>query len=216
MTPRRKNKANTRSFLILVASIVIIGGYLWSQGELISPLKNTNLIMSLSAQDDGFRAVGDAPAQPAAQAESAEPVSAEETNTTAETVQEDTEEEPVIEQMTMEDLLAELVAQGVDIEAVTAEFEAEGRSLENLLPVVNSGRVSVEELAIRLRGETPDYGQPPVEEDHSILSDIHWEELGSVIYDFWIILVVTLLVIVFGRPFGWLMKQLKQTPKPAS
>lgn len=80
--------------------------------------------------------------------------------------------------------------------------------MANLLAVVNSGRVTVAELAARLKGvpaenTAPSAASAPAEG----LLAIRWEELGSVAYDLWFILAVTVAVIVVARPIGWLVKR---------
>jgi hypothetical protein len=93
-------------------------------------------------------------------------------------------------------------------------MNAQGRSLENLLSVVNSGRVTVAELAARLKGETNSEAQEPPDaggrEASMELLDIRWDEFGSVVYDLWFIVAVTVILIVIARPAGWLVNRVKR------
>ncbi|MBL8133279.1 MAG: hypothetical protein JNL42_15565, partial [Anaerolineae bacterium] len=118
--------------------------------------------------------------------------------------------------MTLDELTAQLAAAGVDVETVSAEMSAEGRSLENLLSVVNSGRVTVADLAARLNGETTTEAQMPPSESSTLLLDLRWDELGSVAYNLWVMLAATLAVIVLARPAGWLGSRVKRAPQTSS
>lgn len=211
MTRRHTQARQGRlAFAILVAIVIISGAFLWTQGDLISPLQSTTLLMELSSGEAGFAMVGEEGTRP-------EPPTTTEQSTTESTtsVVEAVEASPV-EQMTLEAFTAELAAAGVDVEAVTATMTAEGRSLENLLAVVNSGRVSVADLAARLMGESSTAtttseaeGTLPPGEGSSELLNLRWDELGSVAYDLWVILATTVLLIVISRPVGWLVNRLK-------
>ncbi len=37
-----------------------------------------------------------------------------------------------------------------------------------------------------------------------------WDTFGGVLYNLWLIMALTVVVIVFARPIGWLIKQFKQ------
>lgn len=202
IVPRAKSRKRMQGYVVLVAIVSLLGAILWSQGDLISPMQNTRLIIDLSASTDGFAMVGEAAAAPTD--------GAEDTAVVETAPQETSAIETPTASMTMETFIAELTAAGVDVEAVTATMTEGGRSLDNLLAVVNSGRVSVEELAARLKGEAPNAIDATPLQTGTPLLDIRWEELGSVAYDLWVILAVTAVLIVVARPVGWLVKQIKQ------
>lgn len=204
-TRRATSRQGRLAFAILVAIVIVSGAFLWTQGDLISPLQSTTLLIELSSGEAGFAMVGEEGTRP-------EPPTTTESTTS---VVESVDASPV-EQMTLEAFTAELAAAGVDIQAVTATMTAEGRSLENLLAVVNSGRVSVADLAARLMGESSTAtttseaeGTLPPGEGSSELLNLRWDELGSVAYDLWVILATTVLLIVVSRPVGWLINRLK-------
>lgn len=204
--PVRRQHVSVRGFFILLAVVIISGAVLWSQGDLVSPLQSTTMLISMSAGDGGFAMVG------------------EERGTPPEAVQRDTgendDETTVVQDaaartapagtMTLETLTAELAAAGVDIEQVSATMSAEGRSLENLLAVVNSGRVTVAELAARLKGEAGGEVNQPLGEGSAGLLDIRWDEFGSVAYNLWFLLAAAVVVIVIARPIGWLVNRTKR------
>jgi hypothetical protein len=218
MTPTRKNPARggLRGFLILTIIVVLSGALLWSQGDLISPVQSTNMLLSLSSGEAGFAMAGEGRQMP--------PASASTTTTADTTVAVTTTTTTSTGSMTLDEFTAALSAAGVDVEAVAATMSAEGRSLDNLLAVVNSGRTTVAELATRLQasasGQTTSVstttttsstvGQPPIgERDESNgLLNFQWNALGSVAYNLWFILVTTILVILAGRPVGWLVNRM--------
>jgi hypothetical protein len=211
MTTRRTQDRQGRlAFAILVAIVIVSGALLWTQGDLISPLQSTTLLIELSSGETGFAMVGEEGTRPDPPTTSSEQSTTESTTTAVEP-----DEASPAEQMTLEAFTAELAAAGVDVEAVTANMTAEGRSLENLLAVVNSGRVSVADLAARLQGETnsaptsESEGTLPSGEGSSELLNLRWDELGSVAYDLWVILATTVLLIVVSRPVGWVVNRLK-------
>lgn len=212
MTTRHTQARQGRlAFAILVAIVIVSGAFLWTQGDLINPLQSTTLLMELSSGEAGFAMVGEEGTRPDAPTTTTEQSTTESTTIAAEAV-----EASPVEQMTLEAFTAELAAAGVDVEAVTATMTAEGRSLENLLAVVNSGRVSVADLAARLMGESSTAtttseaeGTLPPGEGSSELLNLRWDELGSVAYDLWVILATTVLLIVISRPVGWLVNRLK-------
>lgn len=206
MTTRHTQARQGRlAFAVLVAIVIVSGAFLWTQGDLINPLQSTTLLIELSSGEAGFAMVGEEGTRPEP------PTTTESTTIAAEAV-----EASPVEQMTLEAFTAELAAAGVDVESVTATMTAEGRSLENLLAVVNSGRVSVADLAARLMGESSTVtttseaeGTLPPDEGSSELLNLRWDELGSVAYDLWVILATTVLLIVVSRPVGWLVNRLK-------
>lgn len=210
-TRRTQARQGGLAFAVLVAIVIVSGAFLWTQGDLISPLQSTTLLMELSSGEAGFAMVGETGTRTEAPTTTTTEQSTTESTTSA--------AEPVVaspvEQMTLETFTAELAAAGVDVEAVTANMTAEGRSLENLLAVVNSGRVSVADLAARLQGETNNAptseseGTLPPGEGSSELLNLRWDELGSVAYDLWVILATTVLLIVVSRPVGWVVNRLK-------
>ncbi|HEX2908874.1 MAG TPA: hypothetical protein VHO69_18525 [Phototrophicaceae bacterium] len=217
MARSEKNKRNRRAFFILVLVVIVGGGWLWSQGELRNPLQSTAMLIGQSSGEAGFAMVGERPA-PGEMVASSETTANTDASSAAETVS--VAEPAAVEAaasstgtMTLETLTAELAAAGVDIESVSATMAAEGRSLENLLSVVNSGRVTVAELASRLNGETTSEttaaAQPPAASSTALL-DIRWEELDSVAYNLWFMLAATVVVIVVSRPVGWLVNRIKR------
>ena len=214
---QHNRRHNLRGFLILVAVVVIGGVILWSQGELINPLESTELLLNVSAGTSGFVMVGGEQAQPdtsAVSSQSGTSTSAE-NPTKVETVENPSgDQAAATEPMTLETFTAQLAAAGVDVDAVSADMKAQGRSLDNLLVVVNSGRVTVADLATRLKGESNNAPQPAAESGDRAIStgllDIHWDELGSVAYDVWYMLAVTVVVIIIARPVGWLVNHLKR------
>ncbi|MCC7208431.1 MAG: hypothetical protein IT323_14075, partial [Anaerolineae bacterium] len=185
------------------------------QGNLISPLQNTALLINVASGGQSFSMVGDDRAL-AAPADADEAVSADASvsglpSATTASVSQGT--------MTLETLTAELAAAGVDVDAVSAKLTAEGRSLDNILAVVNSGRTTVADLAARLQTTTADTSGTsaataaetgPSEPASAGLLDIQWGELGSVAYDLWFMLAVTVVVIVVARPIGWLVNRVKR------
>lgn len=193
-----------RSFALLVIIVAVMGGTLWWQGDLISPVENTRLLVNVSSDGNGFAMVGEAEA---ARDSAPEPSTIVETTAPETTIVEET---PVVATMTMEEFVAALTAEGVDMDAVNATMTEGGRSLDNLLAVVNSGRVTVTDLALRLKGEAPTSINPVSAETAPSRYAIHWEELGSVVYDLWVMLAVTAALIVVARPVGWLVKRVKQ------
>ncbi len=201
----QNHRHNLRAFIILVAVVIVGGLILWSQGDLINPLEGTLMLIDTSS---GRGAIAEetenSPVGAAA--------SAPERAAVAEPVSEPTADHAVVTTgtMTLEALTAELATAGVDVEAVSATMKAQGRSLESLLSVVNSGRVTVAELATRLKVESAGDSQAPAAEDSSELQDIQWDEFGSVVYNLWFILAVTAAIIVIARPAGWLVKQIKR------
>lgn len=200
-----------RGFVVLVAVVILGGIVLWSHGDLISPLQSSALLLSLSGSEPGFAMVGEAREAPAPAAASADTsqAAAEDASLVIETA-------PAAP-MTLETLAAELSAAGVDITALTAQMNAEGRGLENLLAVVNSGRVTVAELAARLQNTqnapAAEAQVPPSEVSaaETGLFDLRWEEIGSVAYDLWFMLAMTVVVIVVARPVGWLVNRLRRS-----
>lgn len=208
-TRRTQARQGGLAFAVLVAIVIVSGAFLWTQGDLINPLQSTTLLIELSSGEAGFAMVGETGTRPEA------PTTTEQTTTESTTSAAEPVEASTVEQMTLETFTAELAAAGVDVEAVTANMTAEGRSLENLLAVVNSGRVSVADLAARLQGETnsaptsESEGTLPPGEGSSELLNLRWDELGSVAYDLWVILATTVLLIVVSRPVGWVVNRLK-------
>jgi hypothetical protein len=201
----RKSKNNVLKFLVLGGIVLVLGLVLQRQGNLISPLESTTMLMNLSSGEAGFalgdrtRGSGEAP-----------PNTSGETNTATTPNDLAAKTAPTVK-LTMETFTAQLAAAGVDVSAVSASMSAEGRSLDNLLTVVNSGRVSVADLAARLKGENANGEQPPTsgpESGSQSLFDFHWEDFGSVLYDLWVILAVTLVVIVLERSASWLKNRL--------
>ncbi|MBX3082418.1 MAG: hypothetical protein KF716_12350 [Anaerolineae bacterium] len=213
---KHHRRRNLRGFLLLVAVVVIGGVILWSQGDLINPLESTVLLLNTSSSANGFAMVG----EDRTHVDNAADSSQSDTSASADNLTEvNTVENPTGDQtaptetMTLEMLTAQLAAAGVDVEAVSADMKAQGRSLENLLVVVNSGRVTVADLAARLKGESSTSAQAPSEASsdpqvNTGLFDIHWDELGSVGYDLWFMLAVTIVVIVVARPIGWLVNRI--------
>ncbi|MCB9450599.1 MAG: hypothetical protein H6672_04125 [Anaerolineaceae bacterium] len=218
----RKNRRSIRAFIILVAIVIGSGLILWSQGDLANPLEGITMLTGMSSSDAGFEMVGDRSAPPDSIVNTAADTgSTTITTSTASTAPVETASNQTTTTqtsdggMTLETFTAELAAAGVDVETVTANMAAEGRSLDNLLAVVNSGRVTVAELAARLNGETTTEIQTVPIEGGAESLDIRWEEIGSVAYNLWIILAATVIVIVVARPIGWFVNQLKrvqQTP----
>lgn len=219
---KRKQHQSRRAFLILVVIVLVSGVLLWSQGDLISPLQSTSLLLNTSSDNPGFAMVdeSDKPETRTTVGQSDTTGSTESEDTVTEsTTQQDTAVQTNTGAMTMDELVAELAAAGVDVDAVSASMTAEGRSLDNLLVVVNSGRVTVADLATRLKGDTAsstgstatsDENPRPDDDDNSqSLLDIHLDEIGSVLYDLWFILATTVIVIVLARPAGWLVNRIK-------
>ncbi|MCA9904444.1 MAG: hypothetical protein KC547_11355 [Anaerolineae bacterium] len=200
---RRKSSHNFRKFLVLVAIVLALGLVLQQQGNLISPLQSTAMLMNLSSGEAGVVPVREEPAS----VEDA----ASTTDSTAQTSADSTVA-MTTSTLTLEEFTAELAAAGVDVDAVSASMSAEGRSLDNLLSVVNSGRVTVAELAARLNGESASTETPESAPTASTTSlfDIHWEDFGSVLYDLWVILAMTVIVIILARPAGWLTNRLRR------
>ncbi len=234
MARSTQKRSGIRGFVILTLIVALLGGYLWSQGDLISPVQSTTLLVSVSSGDSGFAMVGERGTLPDASAETTVDTGAVASDSTAietaaeaapvaETVAQDTTTTEVTT-LTMDEFVAQLAAAGVDVDTVSATMSAEGRSLDNLLAVVNSGRTTVADLATRLSGQTTqlDTGSTesteetpsaPAEDGGSTsLLDFRWEELGSVAYNLWFMLAITIFVIVLGRPIGWLINRLKRTP----
>jgi len=203
---KRKSRHNLLKFIALVAIVVALGGVLQQQGDLISPLQSTALLLSLNSGEPGIAPEGDAPVV------QADAVSATDTTDSAAQASDDSTTAAATETMTLETFTAELAAAGVDVEAVSASMSAEGRSLDNLLTVVNSGRVTVADLAARLNGESTsseDAAPAPSAESESLFN-LHWEDFGSVLYDLWVILAATVIVIILGRPASWLKNRLRR------
>ncbi|MCA9886007.1 MAG: hypothetical protein KC708_23690 [Anaerolineae bacterium] len=48
------------------------------------------------------------------------------------------------------------------------------------------------------------------------LSDIQWDDIGSVFYNLWLMLAATVLVIIIARPIGWLVKQVRSRTNTAA
>ncbi len=221
----KRPRRSLRGFLILVALVVISGAILWSQGDLISPVQSTAMVISMSSGEDGFAMISDRSALPGSAETVAETaadahaeVSTETSVETSSTAAEQPEAAAVTTgTMTLETFTAELATAGVDVEAVSASMSAEGRSLENLLAVVNSGRTTVADLAARLSGDS---AQPPSETESETestsLLDFRWEELGSVAYNLWVILAATAAVIVIARPAGWVVNRMKRVQRPVT
>jgi hypothetical protein len=221
---RTNKRSGLRGFVILVAIVVISGAFLWSQGDLINPMQSTAMLISMSSGEAGFAMVGvDAPPRSAETTTAAEDAAVTETSTSesasAETAVETSTAETVAAAtgtITLEEFTIELTANGVDVEAVSATMSEGGRSLENLLTVVNSGRVTVADLATRLKGETNTEIIPTPEEGSSAqLLDLRWDELGSVAYNLWFMLAITAVVIVLARPVGWLVNRIKRAQATA-
>lgn len=234
MAHTAKKRSGIRGFIVLTLIVAVLGGYLWSQGDLISPVETTSLLINVSSSDAGFAMVGERGAPPdmtvsdtatTADTSADAEVQAETTTTDAAEVS-ITSETATTGTLTMDEFVAQLAAAGVDVDAVTTSMSAEGHSLDNLLAVVNSGRTTVADLAVRLSGQTVvrDTGST---EDTALtvpeggdagstsLFDLRWDEIGSVAYNLWFILAVTIVVIVVGRPVGWLINRLKRTPARA-
>jgi hypothetical protein len=223
---RTNKRSGVRGFVILVAIVVISGAFLWSQGDLINPMQSTAMLISMSSGEAGFAMVSeDAPAARSAETTTvtAENTAVTETSTSesasAETAVETSTSETVAATtgtMTLDEFTTELAANGVNVEAVSATMSEGGRSLENLLTVVNSGRVTVADLATRLKGETNTEITPASEEGISTqLLDLRWDELGSVAYDLWFMLAITAVVIILARPAGWLVNRIKRAQATA-
>lgn len=214
--PNRRR--NLRGFLLLVAVVVIGAAVLKSQGDLINPLESTELLINVSSGGDGFAMVGEERTPPdtaASVSQSSMTASAASSADVAAGSGSSGDQVAATGTLTLETLTAELAAAGVDVEAVSADMSAQGRSLENLLIVVNSGRVTVADLAARLKSESSSAApaQPEAVPDQSVstgLFDVHWDEFGSVLYDLWFILAVTVAVIIIARPAGWLVKRMKR------
>jgi len=219
-----------RGFLILVAIIVIGGFALQHSGDLATPLQSTLMMINLASGDEGFAMVGEGVMPP----DGAEVAAVDGSDTTTSAGQDEAvaqmassdsapidaaSEETATGTVTLEALTAELAAAGVDVEALAATMTEEGRSLGDLLAVVNSGRTTVADLAARLSGdgtsEATDETAPPPGEDTGLL-DIRWDEFGSVVYDLWLFLAVTAVVIVVARPVGWLVNRTKPARHTAS
>ncbi|MBK8026650.1 MAG: hypothetical protein IPK19_36010 [Chloroflexi bacterium] len=226
----RKNTNELRGFIILVAIVILSGAVLCSRGDLISPVQSTTLVLSMSSGEPGFamaedgalpdREAADASTSAAAAEASAVEASASESaNGAVEASSAQPAEETTTGTMTLEDFTTALAAAGVDVEQVSTDMTAEGRSLDNLLVVVNSGRVTVEDLAARLKGDAPSGTEPPAnvaEGGSTSLFDFRWEELGSVAYNLWFMLAATVFIIVIGRPAGWLVNRIKRNARPSA
>ncbi len=235
MAHTAKKRSGIRGFIVLTLIVVVLGGYLWSQGDLISPVETTTMLINVSSSDAaGFAMVGErgTPPDTTASTDSDTTVAAEttadtevqaEASTTVDAAAEASMETTNATALTMDEFVAQLAAAGVDVDAVSASMSAEGRSLDNLLTVVNSGRTTVADLAVRLSGQTVvrDTGSTETsagtvpEGGSTSLFDLRWDEIGSVAYNLWFILAVTIFVIVVGRPVGWLINRLKRTPARA-
>jgi hypothetical protein len=82
----------------------------------------------------------------------------------------------------------------------------------------------VAELATRLNGESnnsegstsTDTEGNERDEGSTGLLNIQWNDIGSVAYDLWMMLAMTVVVIVLGRPVGWLVNQIKQAQRKTS
>ena len=215
MARSQQTRRNRRGFLILVAVVLVGGLILSSHGDLTNPLETTLLQLNLSSQGDGFTMIGGGPPSSVPSGASSE------SNSAANGV---SASEPAAVPastggtMTLATLTAELAATGVDVSAVAASMSAEGRSLDNLVNVVNSGRVTVAELATRLKGETAGAGeaQEPSSEgatgrgQSAGLLDVRWDAIGSVAYDLWFILAVTAAVITIRYSIDWLISRFKR------
>lgn len=234
MAHTTKKRSGIRGFIVLTFIVAVLGGYLWSQGDLISPMETTSMLINISSGEAGFALVGErgAPPDMVASTDSDTTVAAEtaadtsaaaavpaETNTTVAAAS--------TTALTMDEFVTQLAAAGVDVDAVTASMSVEGRSLDNLLAVVNNGRTTVADLAVRLSGQTVVRDTGSTEDSTATaaptdraggstsLFDLRWDEIGSVAYNLWFILAVTIFVIVVGRPVGWLINRLKRTPARA-
>ncbi|MBK8020848.1 MAG: hypothetical protein IPK19_05325 [Chloroflexi bacterium] len=217
----RKNTNGLRGFIILVAIVILSGAILWAQGDLISPVQSTTLVLSMSSGEPGFAMAEDGalPDREAAESSAVEASASESANSAVEASAAQPAEETTTGTMTLEDFTTALAAAGVDVEQVSADMTAQGRSLDNLLVVVNSGRVTVEDLAARLKGDAPSGTEPPAdvaEGGSTSLFDFRWEELGSVAYNLWFMLAATVFIIVIGRPAGWLVNRIKRNAKPSA
>jgi len=234
MAHTAKKRSGIRGFIVLTLIVAVLGGYLWSQGDLISPMETTSMLVNVSSGEAGFAMVGErgTPPDMAASTDVDTTVAAEtaadtavpaETNSTVATAAEASTDATSTTALTMDEFVAQLAAAGVDVDAVTASMSAEGRSLDNLLAVVNSGRTTVADLAVRLSGQTVVRDTGSTEDSTATaaptggaggstsLFDLRWDEIGSVAYNLWFILAVTIVVIVVGRPVGWLINRLKRT-----
>lgn len=231
MAHTAKKRTGIRGFIVLTLIVAVLGGYLWSQGDLISPVETTTMLVNLSSSDDaGFAMVGEREAPPDVAASTESETAAAgtdvqaESSTVVETAAETSTESGSTTGLTMDEFVAQLAAAGVDVDAVSASMSAEGRSLDNLLAVVNSGRTTVADLAVRLSGQTVTRDTGSTEDTaapgsgdaiSTSLFDLRWDEIGSVAYNLWFILAVTILVIIVGRPVGWLINRIKRTPARA-
>ncbi len=207
-------------FAVLVIVVITSGVILASQGDLISPIQSTTMLISMASGDDSFAMVGDRSEPPNDAEASTETtvLTAEQPEAAAVDAESGVTETTSEGTMTLEEFTTELAAAGVDVESVSTTMSAEGRSLENLLAVVNSGRTSVAELAARLSGETTDAtstegAQPPSGESSTSLIDFRWDEIGSVAYNLWVMLAATAAVIVIARPAGWIVNRIKRSPR---
>lgn len=227
-TPKKPARG-LRGFLFLGAIVFLGGALLWSQGDLISPVQSTSMLVNLSSSDAGFAMVGDGQRPTAATTTTDSAAVADTSTVTAAsktTTSASSDSSVTAASMTLEEFMLALTTAGVDVEAVTATMAAEGRSLDNLLTVVNSGRTTIEELASRLQNTsasttaTSTSEQMPAGEmrqggESSSLLDFRWDELGSVAYNLWFILATTIVVILLGKPAGWLVNRINRTTKPS-
>jgi len=63
-TRRTTSRQGRLAFAVLVAIVIVSGAFLWTQGDLISPLQSTTLLIELSSGEAGFAMVGEEGTRP--------------------------------------------------------------------------------------------------------------------------------------------------------
>ena len=204
----QRHRHQRRDFFIFTAAVIISGLLLWSQGYLISPFEGTLLLLNTAADANSLAEETDS-----STADSGTISPTERGAVSQPAVEPTAAHGEVPGTMTLEALSTELTAAGVDVEALSADLTTQGRSLETLLTVVNTGRVTVAELATRLIADSAATTEDQPAEVNSELESIQWDEFGSIVYDLWLMLAATIVVIVIARPAGWLAHALKRRTK---
>jgi hypothetical protein len=251
-TPNKRR--GIRSFILLLVVVLIGAAALQQSGYLETPLQSALMIVNLASGSDNFAMAGEdrlpppnmsatttdtdadsddvaeASVQTASTDDDSDDV-AEASVQTASTSSISTSTQATTGTLTLDAFTAELAAAGVDVNTLSATLAEQGRSFDDMLAVVNSGRISVADLAARLNAEssgtattttaTTTTDAPPERDGDEagsagLLSSIRWDEFGSVLYDLWFFLAVTAAVIVIARPIGWLVNHFRPARRPAS
>lgn len=104
--------------------------------------------------------------------------------------------------------------QMVDLDALSTETTSTDGVSEDLVTETDTAGTEV------IDSEAVDFSEPPArgemgdkpQESYTLADyfDFSWDDIGSVVYNAWMMLALTVAVIVIARPIGWVVKTAKR------